>query len=133
MFTIRCKSAVKLNCIPAVMMAVFALVTILLTGGKDFLLQCLFTALVIFISVILFSVRHMTLYYLMQPYNGDYMVKNHVYTFFNVLSGFFYFALIFIPMDALILTVILLVITVPYVLVSRLLIRKFGPKTFRVK
>jgi hypothetical protein len=69
----------------------------------------------------------------MQPYNGDYMVKNHVYTFFNVLSGFFYFALIFIPMNALILTVILLVITVPYVLVSRLLIRKFGPKTFRVK
>ena len=133
MFTIRCKSAVKLNCIPAVMMAVFALVTILLTGGEDFLLQCLFTALVIFISVILFSVRHMTLYYLMQPYNGDYMVKNHVYTFFNVLSGFCYLVLIFIPMNALILTVILLVITLPYVLVSRLLIRKFGPRTFRVK
>ncbi len=133
MFTIRCKSAVKLNCIPAVMMTVFALVTIILTGGEDFFLQCLFTTLVIFISVILFSVRHMTLYYLIQPYNGDFMVKNHVYTFFNIFTGFFYVAMIFIPMDALILTVIMLVITVPYILISRLLIRKFGPKTFRVK
>jgi len=133
MFTIRCKSAVKLNCIPAIMMAVFALVTIILTGGEDFPLQCLFTALLIFVAVILFSVRHMTMYYLMQPYNGDFMVKNHVYTLFNLFSGFFTIVLIFIPVNAMILTAVLVVIAVPYVLVSGLLVRKFAPKTFRVK
>lgn len=133
MFTIRCKSAVKLNCIPAVLMTVFATVTILITGGEDFFLQCLFTALVILLSVILFSVRHMTLYYLMQPYNGDFMVKNHVYTFFNVFAGLFYTVLIIIPMDSLILTGILTVLTVPYIPVSRMLVRKFAPRTFRVK
>lgn len=133
MFTIRCKSAVKLNCIPAVMMAVFATVTLILTGGEEYPLQCLFTALVILLSVILFSVRHMTLYYLMQPYNGDFMVKNHVYTFFNVFAGLFYTVLVFIPMNSLVLTGILLILTVPYVLISRVLVRKFAPKTFRVK
>ncbi|MBR3039141.1 MAG: hypothetical protein IKI20_00585 [Lachnospiraceae bacterium] len=133
MFTIRCKSAIKLNCIPAIMMTVFAMVTIILTGGEDFFLQCLFTALLIFIAVILFSVRYMTMYYLMQPYNGDFMVKNHVYTFFNLFSGFFTIVLIFIPVNAMILTAVLVVIAVPYVLVSGLLVRKFAPKTFRVK
>jgi NADH:ubiquinone oxidoreductase subunit 6 (subunit J) len=75
----------------------------------------------------------MTMYYLMQPYNGDFMVKNHVYTLFNLFSGFFTIVLIFIPVNAMILTAVMVVIAVPYVLVSGLLVRKFAPKTFRVK
>ena len=133
MFIIRCKSAVLLNLAPAAMAAVFAIVTLILTGGRDYPLQYFFTLLEIFIALVLFCVRHMLLYYILQPYNSDFMIKSHVYNTLSFFSGVFYTVLVFIPVNAMFFCAAGVIIGVPFVILAGLLVRKFAPRTFRIR
>lgn len=133
MYNIRCMSVIRLNIIPALMMAVFAVITLALTGGEDYAGQYIFTVLEIITSVAFFSIRHMTLYYILQPYTSDFLLKSYVYAFITFISGTFFFILIFVPINAKWLTLIGLAILISYYLASNLIIYRFGPKTFRIK
>lgn len=133
MFNIRCVSAIKMNIIPSLMMAVFAVVTIAITGGEDYTGQYLFTIIEPIIAVAFFSIRHMTLYYILQPYTSDFMVKSYVYAFLSFFVGLFCFIMIFIPVNAKWLTVIGIIITASYYTGANLIIYRFGQKTFRIK
>ena len=133
MYNIRCMSVIRLNIIPALMMAVFAVITLALTGGEDYAGQYIFTVLEIITAVAFFSIRHMTLYYILQPYTSDFLLKSYVYAFITFISGTFFFILIFVPINAKWLTLIGLAILISYYLASNLIIYRFGPKTFRIK
>ena len=133
MYNIRCMSVIRLNIIPALMMAVFAVITLALTGGEDYAGQYIFTVLEIITAVTFFSIRHMTLYYILQPYTSDFLLKSYVYAFITFISGTFFFILIFIPINAKWLTLIGFAILISYYLASNLIIYRFGPKTFRIK
>ena len=133
MYNIRCMSVIRLNIIPALMMAVFAVITLALTGGEDYAGQYIFTVLEIITSVAFFSIRHMTLYYILQPYTSDFLLKSYVYAFITFISGTFFFILIFVPINAKWLTLIGFAILITYYLASNLIIYRFGPKTFRIK
>ena len=133
MYNIRCMSVIRLNIIPALMMAVFAVITLALTGGEDYAGQYIFTVLEIITAVTFFSIRHMTLYYILQPYTSDFLLKSYVYAFITFISGTFFFILIFVPINAKWLTLIGFAILISYYLASNLIIYRFGPKTFRIK
>ena len=133
MYNIRCMSVIRLNIIPALMMAVFAVITLVLTGGEDYAGQYIFTVLEIITAVTFFSIRHMTLYYILQPYTSDFLLKSYVYAFITFISGTFFFILIFVPINAKWLTLIGFAILISYYLASNLIIYRFGPKTFRIK
>ena len=133
MYNIRCMSVIRLNIIPALMMAVFAVITLALTGGEDYARQYIFTVLEIITAVAFFSIRHMTLYYILQPYTSDFLLKSYVYAFITFISGTFFFILIFVPINAKWLTLIGFAILISYYLASNLIIYRFGPKTFRIK
>ncbi|SCY49910.1 hypothetical protein SAMN02910370_02807 [Lachnospiraceae bacterium XPB1003] len=133
MYNIRCLSAIRLNILPALMMAVFAVITLALTGGEDYAGQYSFTVLEIITAVAFFSIRHMTLYYILQPYTSDFLLKSYVYAFITFISGTFFFILIFVPINAKWLTLIGFAILISYYLASNLIIYRFGPKTFRIK
>ena len=133
MYNIRCMSVIRLNIIPALMMAVFAVITLALTGGEDYAGQYIFTVLEIITSVAFFSIRHMTLYYILQPYTSDFLLKSYVYAFITFISGTFFFILIFVPINAKWLTLIGFAILISYYLASNLIIYRFGSKTFRIK
>ena len=133
MYNIRCMSVIRLNIIPALMMAVFAVITLALTGGEDYAGQYIFTVLEIITAVAFFSIRHMTLYYILQPYTSDFLLKSYVYAFITFISGTFFFILIFVPINAKWLTLIGFAILISYYLASNLIIYRFGPKTFRIK
>ena len=133
MYNIRCMSVIRLNIIPALMMAVFAVITLALTGGEDYAGQYIFTVLEIITAVAFFSIRHMTLYYILQPYTSDFLLKSYVYAFITFISGTFFFILIFVPINAKWLTLIGFAILISYYLASNLIIYRFGSKTFRIK
>jgi hypothetical protein len=133
MYNIRCMSTIKMNIIPALMMAVFAVVTIAITGGEDYTGQYLFTILEPMIAAAFFSIRHMTLYYILQPYTSDFMVKSYVYAFLSFFVGLFCFIMIFIPINAKWLVAIGLMIMVSYYVAANVIIYRFGHRTFRIK
>ncbi len=133
MFRLRIGSVIRYNLAPAVILAAFSVFTLFFTGGEDYPLQSLFTVAEIFVFLVLFSVRHLALYYILQPYNSDYLIKSRLYGFLSFLIGTVLLVIIFIPGNAIVMTAVGLIITVPYILVSQSLVRKVGPRTFRVK
>ncbi len=133
MFRIRIVSVVKYNFIPALMMSVFGVVAIALTGGEEYPMQYFFTVLMIMVSVIFFSMRHLAIYYLLQPYTSDFLVKSKLYFFLSFLIFLICFVLIFIKVSAMVLSGIWAVITIGYFILADILIYRFGPRTFRVK
>ena len=133
MFRIRMGAIVRYNIVPPVILAVFSVFTLAFTGGEDYPLQYLFTAAQIFVFSVLSSVRHLALYYILQPYNSDYLVKSKLYGLLSFIVGTILFVLVFIPVNALVLTVVGLILLTVYLIVSQSLVYKFGPKTFRVK
>ena len=131
MFRLRNKSVFLYNCIPALPIAIFSIVAVALTGGQEYPLQYVFTFAHILLSVAFFSMCHMFIYYILQPYSAELLVKSKLYNFVSFVSGFFFVILIFIPLRAWMLFVAGLIIVVPLALLSDLLVYKISPKTFR--
>lgn len=133
MYRLRVASVIKYNLIPSIMASVYCVVVILITGGEDYFSECIFTVLSILIATVFFSVRHMAIYYLLQPYSRDFMVKSKLYGFFSFIIGFVLFVLIFIPIPAWLLSLAGLIITAIYIVLGDLLVKKFASKTFRLR
>ena len=133
MFRLRTLSVIKYNAIPALMIGIFSIVVIALTGGEEYPFHYLSTLLMILIALVFFSIRHLTIYYLIQPYTSDFMIKSKLYVFLSLLLGTVFFIIIFIRSYAWVLAVIGGITTIGYYIVSNVLVYKFGPKTFRVK
>jgi hypothetical protein len=133
MYHMRFGSIVKFNLIPALMASAFAVTVLAITGGEDYYGQYICTVLCVLSSMIFFSVRHLTLYYLIQPYASDFRIKSRLYGLF---SFFLYTActvFTFVPVPAFILAGLALVMIFIYTFFGTKLIYRFGPKTFKVK
>ncbi len=133
MYRLRIMSVIKINLIPAVMMAVFAVVVLILTGGEEYPFQCLFTVLQIGVALVFVSMRNMAMYYLLQPYASDFMIKSKIYWLFSFLIVSILIILVFFKIPAYIFTALGIFVTGLYALIAHILIKKFGHRTFRVK
>lgn len=84
-------------------------------------------------TVRFFSVHHLLMYYIFQPYSTELNVKN---PFFHVVNMVFSSACgisIVVKVPALPFTVTVMIVTLVYLGVAFILVRRFGHRTFRVK
>lgn len=91
-----------------------------------------FVLSILFLSLF-FSVHHLFLYYVFQPYTTELGMKN---PFFSVIHSAVYLACYFclrIKSTPSYFALIVLAATVLYIIVALLLVYKYAPKTFRVK
>ena len=88
---------------------------------------------VIQIALVFYSVWNLTIYYLIQPFTSDLLIRSKLYEFFSVMIGVIGFILIVAGVSARWLTIAGLVITVPLIIFSNTLIYKFAPKTFKIR
>ena len=130
-FTIRLKDLVFTNFLPAAFMAVSFLLLALISG--DGILDILPISLLTVIISMFFSVHHLFLYYIFQPYTTDLTMKN---PFFSILN-FILYALCFTcvqidsaPENFLLFTMIG---TVAYMIIALILVYKLADKTFRLR
>ncbi|MBO4775303.1 MAG: hypothetical protein J5515_01690, partial [Lachnospiraceae bacterium] len=79
MFRLRVMSVTKFNLIPAVLMAVFCIVTLAVSGGERFFGEYLFTTLTLIVFTAYFSIRNVTIFYLLQPYASDFAIKSKLF------------------------------------------------------
>ncbi|MFZ2537918.1 MAG: hypothetical protein WAX04_03340 [Oscillospiraceae bacterium] len=92
----------------------------------------LFVVTILLLSVF-FTVHHLFMYYVFQPYTTELNVKN---PFFNIINGIVYvvcYVCLQIKSGTGTFTLIVLCSTVVYIIVALLLVFKFSSKTFRVK
>ena len=133
LFDIRLKQLVKLNLVPALVSGLGANLILFYTGGQSYPFQYLITLLIPVLIVIINDATTIALYYLFQPFTTTANVKSGAYVTAKALLALLTVLIFWIPVNSLILAGILTVFAFLYVTLLRLLVRKFAPKTWKVR
>ena len=133
MFRLRAFSIFKYNMIQSVMMMIFAIATILLTGGENYFGEIISVIVTITSFTALFSIRHLTVYYILQPYSKDFLIKSKLYGYLSFIYGTICFFVMFIPMTNLFAAIAGILIAGLYFFTADKIVYKFAHKTLRIK
>lgn len=94
--------------------------------------MAMFSVTILLLSVF-FTVHHLFLYYVFQPFTTDLNVKNPFYRVLNTVVYILCFICMEIRTGSTGFTLIVLGFTAAYIAAALLLVYRFAPKTFRVK
>jgi hypothetical protein len=119
--------------IPSIVLSLGLPLLLFVSGGTNNYLNYV----IIFVSVIaitiFFSIHHLVVYYLLQPYNKDVELKSATY---QIVDGITYAVCYFtqeITMTNLFFGSIMCVFTIVYVIIALYLAYKYAPRSFRIK
>lgn len=131
LFKKRLSTVVKVNLIPAFVIAIGNVILLVLTKESS-IITCLSTFLFIIFLSIFFSVHYLVIYYLLQPFNKEMEVKKASYSFVTMFTYIISYALTDLVINATIFSIIGLLFTITYIVISLVLVQKFAPRTFKL-
>lgn len=132
-FKIRLVMLGKLNLMISGALCLFVILGTYFSGIHWPLVDELLFLLCIILLGLFFSVHHLFLYYVFQPYTTDLEMKN---PFFKFISGAVYilcYSCLYLKVSSQVFTFIVLGATIVYISVALILVYKLAPKNFRVK
>lgn len=132
-FLIRLGKVMSLNLRIAAALGVSLTAVTAAAGGEWLNRELLMLWICIISLAIFFTVYHLFTYYIFQPYSTELNIKNPLYFIVNmVVSSACGISIILrVPADSF--TVIIFSATLIYLAVALVLVKKYGPRTFRVK
>lgn len=131
-FKRRLSTLIKVNLIPAIVIAIGFPLILSLTGSVTTLeCICIFT-LIIFVSIF-FSVHYLVMYYLLQPYSREMKMKSPTYSFVNLATYFICYMMTKLHFNSILFCTIVIFFTILYMFISLILIYKKAPTTFKIK
>jgi len=132
-FKVRLRRVSSLNLIIAfaIFAAVFGL-TLVFGSNWPVMDTAAFALSILFLSLF-FSVHHLFLYYVFQPYTTELGMKNPFYNGINYGVYFLCFLCMEIKSPPSYFTLIVLTSTLAYVVIALILVYKYAPKTFKIK
>lgn len=132
-FNIRLRYVAAYNFIVGAAICAACILLVWLAGGAvASLAMAAFCGCIMLLSLF-FSVHHMFLYYVFQPYTTDLNVKNPFFNLFNTLVYFASFACMQIETAGIQFAFGVLGVTLLYIFVALALVYFLSPKKFRVK
>ncbi len=131
LFKLRIKSLIKWNAMPTLLMMLFVLIWGFVIGGNIWT-NVLVLEIMILSLGIFFSVHTLFVYYIFQPYNEDYKIKNPIYSIINWVIYLVCFSLFQIGVKSFWIAPSLILITLLYSLVALWAVHKYAIKTFRI-
>ncbi|MBR6987672.1 MAG: hypothetical protein IKH82_06350 [Clostridiales bacterium] len=133
LFDIRLKQLIRINIWPALACGLFAVLILFNTGGQDYPFQYLLTVLVPVLISVINSMTWLTLYYLFQPFTTTVNVKGGAYRVTRIILTFITIIICWITLNTAVLAGVLTVFTVVYVILLRAIVKKYAPKTWKMK
>ena len=133
LFKERLKSIILINLLPATVIGLGLPLILLLTGGTGNPLNYFVLFISIIAMSIFFSVHHLVIYYLLQPYNINSETKNTTYTIVNILTYVVCYYMIDLRLPTLSFGLATIIFAIAYSLISLFLVYKFAPKTFKIR
>ena len=133
LFKERLKSIILINLLPATVIGLGLPLVLLLTGGTGNPLNYFVLFISIIAMSIFFSVHHLVIYYLLQPYNINSETKNTTYTIVNILTYVVCYYMIDLRLPTLSFGLATIIFAIAYSLISLFLVYKFAPKTFKIR
>lgn len=130
-FKERLKSLIRFNLIPVSVLAFF--VSLILFISLKFKLIYVLLIFITLISIsILFTVHHLTVYYLFQPYDKEAKMKGFSFQIINTIVYILLFFLIKIKISVLSLTTSVILLSIIYIVLCFILVNKKAPKSFKI-
>ena len=133
LFDIRLKQLIRINIWPALACGLFAVLILFNTGGQDYPFQYLLTVLVPVLISVINSMTWLALYYLFQPFTTTVNVKGGAYRVTRIILTFITIIICWITLNTAVLAGVLTVFTVVYVILLRAIVKKYAPKTWKMK
>ncbi len=133
LFSIRLKSLIKINIIPAIVISIGMLAVIAFTGGTGYPIYYVLIPFTIIMMSIFFSVHSMTLYYLLQPYTASTQTKCAAYSFINVATYAVCYMFMQLQLNPLPMSIVVSVFCVIYCIAACVLVYKYAAKTFKIR
>lgn len=131
LFKKRLITVVKVNLVPAFIVALGNLILLVITGGSSILTYITSFLFIIFLSVF-FSVHYMVIYYLLQPYNKNMEIKKVSYSIVSLCTYFVAYTMSDLAMSSLSFSLLGLIFTACYIIVGLFLVYKMAPRTFKI-
>lgn len=132
-FKTRVKTVVAINLLPGLVIASALPILLFMSGGTSTPLVYISLFLSIIFMSVFFSVHHLVLYYLLQPYDINMKAKSSMYTIINSITYVLCYLCIKIHVDTAIFSVGTIALTAIYMVVSLFLVYRYASKTFRLK
>lgn len=132
-FTSRLKRVVLLNIIPALALSMAILIIITISGFSGKLLELLPLVLCIISLACFFSIHHLFMYYVIQPYTAELTVKSPLFKIVNGIIYIISYSCLQIKTSSYYFTIGIIAVTAIYTVVALIMTYKVAPKTFRLK
>lgn len=133
LFKERIKSIALINLLPAVVIGLGLPLILYATGGTENNYEYLILFLSIISMSLFFSVHHLILYYLLQPYNVNSETKSSTYTIASTLTYFACYYLLRLQIPILTFGIITIIFAIVYCLLSLMIAYQLAPKTFKIR
>lgn len=133
LFTLRLRSAVSINLWPAVVLGLGLPILMYFSGGTDNPLNYLVLFSTIISLSVFFSVHHLVIYYLLQPYNAQVEIKSKSYTLVSGLTYLVSYMFINVKLPTFQFGSCVIAFTVLYLIVALMLAYRLAPKTFKIR
>ena len=132
LFKKRLTMLIKINLLPAIVIAIGSIVLLSITTDGSLVINYIMVPLFIIVLSVFFSVHYLVIYYLLQPYNKDLQVRSISYTFVSFITLVLTYILSNLVMSSLYFSILGIVLTGAYIIVSLKLVYKYAPSTFRI-
>lgn len=133
LFKERIKSIALINLLPAVVIGLGLPLILYTTGGTENESEYAILFLSIISMSLFFSVHHLVLYYLLQPYNVNSETKSSTYTIANTLTYFACYYMLRLQIPILTFGMVMIVFAIVYCLLSLMIAYRLAPKTFKIR
>ena len=132
-FKARVKRVVPMNLIPALEIVIFIIAIVIMCEGLGGVFDFMPMLLSIICLSVFFSIHHMFLYYLLQPYTTDFNIKSPVFNFMNFAVYAISYGCMKLDGTSYKFSIGVIIITLMYVVVGLIATFVYAPKTFKVK
>ncbi|WP_340017526.1 hypothetical protein [Paenibacillus sp. FSL H3-0457] len=132
-FLLRFRSILRINLkLGSCLAAVISVSILVLTGGQDISLLLPIWVITIALAVF-FSVHHLLLYYVIQPYTTELETNSPLFSFVNGLVSLSFVVAMFLGPTLWGLTAVITVLTLAYLSSAVFLVSKYAQNNFRVR
>lgn len=132
-FKTRLKTLMSINLIPATIIAIALPLLLYLSGGTNNILIYFSLFLSIIFMSLFFSVHHLVLYYLLQPYDINMKSKSNFFAIINFVTYIACYYCMQLTVDTTIFSIGTIVATGMYIFLALFLSYRYAPRTFRLK
>jgi len=132
-FTSRLKRVVILNIVPALTLCVAIACIVLASGYSSQLIKMIPLFLCILCLACFFSIHHLFMYYVLQPYTAELTVKSPLFKIINMVMYLVSYMCLQVRTSSYYFTSGIIITTIVYMVVALILIYKVAPRTFKLK